>query len=82
MILLDGVDTTTMSPAWLRTAITLVDQDPVLFSGTIAENIRFARQNATTEQIEQAAREANAHDFITAFPQGEPSCVVVVALSS
>jgi ABC-type multidrug transport system fused ATPase/permease subunit len=48
----------------------LVSQDPVLFSGSIRDNIRYGRLDATDAEIEAAARAANAHDFITSFPAG------------
>ena len=47
-----------------------MSQEPVLFDTTIAENIRFGREEATMEDIEEAARNANAYDFISQFPQG------------
>ena len=46
----------------------LVSQEPVLFAGTIAENISFGKIGATEEEIHEAAKAANAHDFITSFP--------------
>lgn len=45
-------------------------QEPVLFSGTIADNIAYSVEGATLEEIEEAARSANAHNFITQFPDG------------
>ncbi len=54
----------------LRDNIAIVSQDVFLFSGTIAENIKYGKPDATMEQIEQAARAANAHKFISAFPNG------------
>jgi ATP-binding cassette, subfamily B, bacterial len=70
-ITLDSVDLSTVAPSWLRTVIGVVEQDPVLFAGTIADNIRFGRPEATTKHVEAAASEANAHDFIKEFPQGK-----------
>jgi len=55
---------------WLRHQIGLVSQEPVLFSGSIAENIAYGKEGATQEEIEAAARSANAHNFITEFPDG------------
>jgi ABC-type multidrug transport system fused ATPase/permease subunit len=69
-ITFDGVDLRELGLAELRQAMAMVAQEPVLFSGTIRENIAFGRDGATVEQIERAARDANAHDFISAFPQG------------
>ena len=48
----------------------MVAQEPVLFSGTIADNIAYGRQGAAQAEIEKAARDANAHDFIMSFPDG------------
>ena len=55
---------------WLRRNIGLVSQEPVLFDTTIAENIRYGREDATMEEIEAAARNANAHNFISELPSG------------
>jgi ABC-type multidrug transport system fused ATPase/permease subunit len=52
-----------------------VSQDPVLFSGTIRENIRYGRLDASDAEIEEAARAANAHDFVTEFPEGYDTMV-------
>lgn len=54
----------------LRNAVAMVLQVNVLFTGTIEENLRWGNENATREQIEQACKTAQAHDFITAFPDG------------
>jgi ATP-binding cassette subfamily B (MDR/TAP) protein 1 len=48
----------------------LVSQEPTLFDGSIAENIKFGMPEATQEQIEEAAKKANAHNFIMGFPDG------------
>ena len=64
-ISLDGVDIRTLNLKWLRTQIGLVAQEPVLFQGTVAENIRYGQADATQEQVEEAAALANAHTFIT-----------------
>ena len=53
---------------WVREHIGVVSQEPVLFATTIAENIRYGRLDVTQEEIETAAAEANAHDFIKALP--------------
>jgi ATP-binding cassette subfamily B protein len=68
-ILLDGCDLRELDPSWLRSQIGVVEQDPMLFSTTIAENIRYGRTTATLQEIEEAARAANAHDFIVGFPK-------------
>jgi ATP-binding cassette subfamily B protein len=54
----------------LREKIAIVLQDPVLFSGTIADNLRYGRLDATRAEIEQAARDAHAHEFIARLPKG------------
>ena len=65
-----GKDIRTLNLKWLRRHIGLVGQEPVLFDTTIAENIRFGREDVTQADIEKAAREANAHNFITSLPDG------------
>ena len=69
-ILLDDVDLRDYRLVDLRQQFAMVLQDPVLFSATIAENIAYASPSATQDQIVQAAKLANAHDFITALPDG------------
>ncbi|MDI6901340.1 MAG: ABC transporter ATP-binding protein [Anaerosomatales bacterium] len=69
-VLVDGRDVRDVTLASLRSHIGVVMQDPVLFSGTVAENIAYGRPDATREEIETAARSAEAHDFITRLPQG------------
>jgi ATP-binding cassette subfamily B multidrug efflux pump len=69
-MLIDGIDVRHVSQRSLRAQMGLVPQDPFLFSGSIAENIGFGRPEASPEEIESAARLSNAHDFITALPDG------------
>jgi ATP-binding cassette, subfamily B, bacterial len=69
-ILIDGVDIRDVSLASLRRNIGVVQQDVYLFAGSVAENLRYGRPDATPAEIEQAARQANAHDFIMALPDG------------
>jgi subfamily B ATP-binding cassette protein MsbA len=69
-ITLDGIDLQQYRLAALRGAIAIVPQEALLFSGTIAENIRYGRLDATRAEIEGAAREANAEEFILDLPQG------------
>jgi ATP-binding cassette, subfamily B, bacterial len=69
-VLIDGVDVREWSLASLRSQISRIEQDVFLFSRTVAENIAFGAPNATQEQIEQAAKEAQAHDFIMSFAEG------------
>ena len=54
---------------WLRQHIGIVSQEPVLFDMSIADNIRMGKDDATQDEIEQAAINANAHDFITNLPK-------------
>lgn len=69
-VALDGVDLRRLSPPWLRRQIGVVAQEPILFSTSIAANIRYGRPDASDAQIEDAARVANAYGFITGFPDG------------
>uniref|UniRef100_A0A8C6HP09 Bile salt export pump n=1 Tax=Mus spicilegus TaxID=10103 RepID=A0A8C6HP09_MUSSI len=69
MVTLDGHDIRSLNIRWLRDQIGIVEQEPVLFSTTIAENIRLGREEATMEDIVQAAKDANAYNFIMALPQ-------------
>ncbi len=69
-ILLDGIDVRELSLESLRGAIGIVPQDPVLFSGTLRENIAYAKAHATDAEVEQAARAAHAMEFIERLPNG------------
>jgi ABC-type multidrug transport system fused ATPase/permease subunit len=69
-VLIDGTDVHQYHVRSLREKIAIVLQDPVLFSGTIAENLRYGRLDATQAEIEAAARAAHAHDFISRLPKG------------
>ncbi|PTV95834.1 ATP-binding cassette subfamily B protein [Rhodobacter aestuarii] len=69
-ILIDGQDLRSLKRADFRRAIALVPQDPVIFATTARENIRFGRPEATDAEVEEAARAAHAHDFLSALPQG------------
>jgi ATP-binding cassette, subfamily B, bacterial len=69
-VLLDGHDVRTLTVASVRDQVSLVQQEPLLFPRSIAENIRYGRLDATDEEVVTAARAANAHDFIAALPQG------------
>jgi ATP-binding cassette subfamily B protein len=69
-ILIDGVDTSDLSLDALRRCFALVPQNPALFHGTVADNIRYARPGAEQSEVEQAARIAHADEFIQALPQG------------
>ena len=69
-VLVDGVDVRDMTQETLRAKIGFVPQQSNLFSGTIADNIRFGKQNASEDEIEQAARIAQATEFISSMPEG------------
>jgi ATP-binding cassette, subfamily B, bacterial len=69
-ILIDGVDVRDWNMASLRSQISRIEQDVFLFSRTLAENIAFGAPGTSQEEIERAAREAQAHDFITGFAEG------------
>ncbi|CAG2069391.1 unnamed protein product, partial [Timema podura] len=72
---LDGVNIKDLNVAWLRSHIGVVGQEPILFQTTIAENIRFGNEQASIDDIVQAAKKANAHDFIAKLPQGYDTLV-------
>ncbi|MHC6224844.1 ABC transporter transmembrane domain-containing protein [Pseudomonas sp. X10] len=69
-ILLDGQALTELDPADLRRHFALVAQNPALFRGTVEDNIRYGRPEASMAQVEAAARSAHAHEFIQQLPQG------------
>ena len=66
----DGVDLRALALPELRGAIALVPQETAIFAGSAADNIRFGRQDAGDDEVVEAARAAEAHDFISALPQG------------
>lgn len=68
-VTLDGHDLRSLNIQWLRSLIGIVEQEPVLFATTIAENIRYGRAGVTMEDIIQATKEANAYSFIMDLPQ-------------
>ncbi|MBQ0763809.1 ABC transporter transmembrane domain-containing protein [Marinobacter psychrophilus] len=67
---IDGTDTRDVSLQALRNCFALVPQNPALFYGTVADNIRYARPQATQAEVEEAAGIAHAHEFIVALPEG------------
>ncbi|HEY0826475.1 MAG TPA: ABC transporter ATP-binding protein [Bacilli bacterium] len=69
-VIIDGHDIRQVTIQSLRSQIGIVLQDTFIFSGTIRENIRFGRLDATDEEVEMAAKSVNAHDFITKLPDG------------
>jgi ATP-binding cassette subfamily B protein len=74
-ILIDGQDIAGVTQASLRQQIAIVQQEPILFHRSLAENIAYARPGATQGEIEEAARQASAHDFISALPKGYSTLV-------
>ena len=69
-VLVDGVDVSTVDLPSLRSAIAVVDDDPFLFSATVHENIAYAREDASREDVVAAARRAQAHGFVERLPDG------------
>jgi subfamily B ATP-binding cassette protein MsbA len=74
-VTVDGIDLRSLRLADLRSNIAVVSQDPVLFNDTIFNNLLLGRAGATRAEVEQAARDAYAHDFIIRFPQGYDTVV-------
>ena len=75
MVLIDGIDIRDIELTCLRDQIGVVLQEPFLFSGTVLENIRYAKPEADLPEVIAAARAANAHDFIVAKPEGYDTLV-------
>ena len=69
-VLLDGADLKTLNLKWLRSQLGLVAQEPILFLGSISDNIGYGKEGATKEEIEAAAKMANPHGFITEKEEG------------
>ena len=80
-VLLDGMPLTALDAAWFRRQLGVVSQEPRLFSDTIAANIAYGAAGADAAAVEAAARAANAHEFITALPQGYGTLVGASGLS-
>ncbi len=74
-ILIDGIDIRDYDVKWLRRQIGMVLQEPYLFHGTIADNIRYGNPEAKEDAIIRAAKAANAHDFVVSFPDGYDTMV-------
>ncbi|XP_060519433.1 ATP-dependent translocase ABCB1-like isoform X2 [Cylas formicarius] len=74
-VLLDGQDIRNLDLTWFRNLIGVVSQEPVLFGTTIEENIRYGNRDATEEDIINAAKKANAHNFIKMLPEGYKTLV-------
>jgi len=69
-VTLDGVDLRELDPGWLRRLVGVVSQEPVLFSTTIADNVRYGRPEASDDEVREAIRAANAEKFVMGFPDG------------
>ncbi|SEF86311.1 ABC transporter transmembrane domain-containing protein [Billgrantia desiderata] len=69
-VLLDGIDLREFDPKALRAGLGLVAQEPVLFTGTVADNLRYGKPDASLDELRAAARDANALGFVEALPQG------------
>jgi len=74
-VLVDGVDVRQVDPLDLRRRFAYVEQEPTIFAGTVAENIRFGRPGASFEELEAAAKAALVHDFVVNLPNGYDSIV-------
>lgn len=74
-MLIGGYDIRELNIRWLRQHIGVVSQEPVLFATTIAENICYGKEDATQDEIERAAKAANAHTFISELPDGYDTLV-------
>jgi subfamily B ATP-binding cassette protein MsbA len=74
-VTIDGIEIRAMRPADLRRNIAIVSQEPILFNDTILANLLLGRESATRAEVEQAARDAFAHDFILAQPNGYDTIV-------
>jgi ATP-binding cassette subfamily B (MDR/TAP) protein 8 len=69
-VTIDGVDVRDLEPESLHEVVGIVSQQPTLFSCSVRDNIRYGKPDATDLEVQEAARAANAHDFISAFPKG------------
>ena len=74
-ILLDDISLETLQVNLLREHVAVVRQEPILFATSILDNIRYGRPTATSEEVFSAAKAANAHDFVSAFPEGYETLV-------
>ena len=70
---MDDTDTKDYNLKWYRSHVGVVSQEPILFNTTIAENIRYGRDDVTDQEIEAACRVSNAHAFIMKLPKVNPA---------
>lgn len=80
-ILIDGVSIEKLQLKWLRSQMGLVSQEPALFATTIKENILFGKEDAEMDEVTEAAKASNAHNFISQLPQGYNTQVRIHKLS-
>lgn len=81
-ILLDDVDIRNLNVAWLRRQLGVVSQEPNLFAGTVTENILMGKPEAEFKEVEESAREADAHNFIATLPEVIPYYRIVCNVGS
>ncbi len=74
-IYLDGTPYRELQPDWLRQQVGVVSQEPTLFAATVRDNIRYARPDASNAEVLAAAKAANAHEFVSAFPEAYDTLV-------
>jgi len=74
-ILVDGIDIRQVDPGALRSRFAYVEQEPTIFAGTVADNIRFGKPEATQAEVEAAAKAALVHDFVSELPKGYDTLV-------
>jgi len=77
-ILIDGVSIDKLQVNWLRSQMGLVSQEPVLFATSITENILFGKEDASLDEVVEAAKASNAHTFISQFPLGYKTQVIFI----
>ncbi|CAJ0567442.1 unnamed protein product, partial [Mesorhabditis spiculigera] len=70
LVTLDGTDVRTLNIEWLRNTVGIVQQEPILFNATIAENLQMGKPDITRQEMERVCKMANAHDFIMKTPKG------------
>ena len=80
-ILVDDINIKKLSPHYIRSQISVVPQGPALFSMSLMDNIRYAKPNASENEVKESAEIGNAHDFITSFPDGYHTVVDPFSLS-
>ncbi|KAA3464350.1 ABC transporter B family member 15-like isoform X1 [Gossypium australe] len=80
-ILLDGISIDKLQVKWLRSQMGLVSQEPALFATTIKENILFGKEDASMDEVIDAAKASNAHNFISQLPQGYETQVILSCLN-